>query len=331
MIIRWTRKHNTQKKGKHNMVDFKRMLKNTSNIEALAAKIAKINKPQGEDYDKVDERFWYPETDKAGNGYAVIRFLPGPAVDGEDSAPFVQYFSHGFQTPSGKWYIENSLTTFDKKDPVGELNRRLWNSKVDEYVAIARKQKRKLSYISNILVLSDSKNPENEGKVFLYRYGKKIFDKISESMFPIFPDKPKVNPFDMVAGANFRLVIRQVEGYRNYDKSEFEAPSRMKGTDAELEKIWTSEYSLADFIAPNKFKTYEELKARLDEVIGCDSASEEAIEALSARPQPKPTKVERVVPKPTTQVSEEDSPPWDNTTTEDDEDIAYFQKLAKGT
>jgi len=311
------------------MVNFQTLKKNSSNLDALAAKIAKINKPQGEDYDKKDERFWYPEVDKAGNGYAVIRFLPGPGMDGDDPAPFVKYFSHGFQTPSGKWYIENSLTTFDKKDPVGELNRRLWNSKVDEYVAIARKQKRKLSYISNILVISDSKNPQNEGKVFLYRYGKKIFDKISEAMFPPLPDEPKMNPFDFWAGANFKLSIRQVAGYRNYDLSKFDVPSKLKESEDEMEKIWNSEYSLLEFIAPNQFKSYDELKAKLDDAIGCDSASDEVFDALTAAPRAKPVNTAKAAKPVSTAADEDTTPPWDEAASGDDDDASYFQNLAK--
>lgn len=313
------------------MINFQTLKKNSTNLESLANKIAKINKGQ-EEYNKTDARFWYPETDKAGNGYAIIRFLPGPAIDGEDSLPVVKYFSHGFQSPTGKWYIENSLTTFEKKDPVGELNRRLWNSKVDEYVAIARKQKRKLSYISNILVIADSKNPQNEGKVFLYRYGQKIFDKITESMFPPLPDEPKIVPFDFWSGANFKLSIRQVAGYRNYDLSKFDAPSKLVESDDELEKIWKSEYSLLEFLSPEKFKSYDELKVILDEAIGCDSSSDAAFDAVTAKVITKPVNTAKANRITTATDDEETDPPpssWDNNTSETDEDATYFQNLAK--
>ena len=223
------------------------------------------------------------------------------------------------------------MTTFDKKDPVGELNRRLWNSKVDEYVAIARKQKRKLSYVSNILVISDSKNPANEGKVFLYRYGKKVFDKISEAMFPIFPDKEKLNPFNFWAGANFKLKIRQVEGYRNYDLSEFEGPSKLREAEDEMEKIWNSEFSLLELIAPNKFKSYEELKAKLDDAIGCDSASDDVFGVLTAKVQAKPVNSVKASPAKTAEDDEYAAPPWDtgSAAAGDEDDASYFQNLAK--
>jgi hypothetical protein len=307
------------------MVNFATFKKNSSNIDALAAKITKMNKNKTEDYNNDDDRFWYPDVDKAGNGYAVIRFLPGPAVDGDDAAPFVKYFHHGFQTPQGKWYIENSLTSLDKKDPVGELNRRLWNSKVDEYVAIARKQKRKLNYISNIMVLEDSKNPENNGKVFLYRYGKKIFDKISEAMFPLFPDKQKFDPFNFWEGANFKLKIRNVSDFRNYDMSEFMAPSKLSDSDEELEKIWKSEYSLTDLV---KYKSYDELKTKLDEAIGCDSSSEDVFSYLSATPvSANKTRAQKQTTKEVSTAEKDETPPWIDET-EPDDDAAYFQQLA---
>ena len=214
-----------------------------------------------------DERLWKPEVDKAGNGYAVIRFLPAP--DGED-LPWAQVWSHAFQGPGG-WYIENSLTTLGKKDPVSDLNRELWNAGAEGSPQRdqARKQKRKLNYYSNIYVVKDSANPSNEGKVFLYRYGKKIFDKIMESMQPAFEDETPVNPFDLWKGADFKLKIRKVDGYWNYDKSEFATPSTLGGFDDErLEKIWKEGHSLAEFEDSKNFKTYEKLKERLDLVLG---------------------------------------------------------------
>lgn len=313
------------------MVNFATFKKNSSNIDALASKIAKMNKGKTEEYSGDDNRFWYPDVDKAGNGYAVIRFLPGPAVDGDDAAPFVKYFHHGFKTPKGKWYIENSLTSLDKKDPVGELNRRLWNSKIDEYVAIARKQKRKLNYISNIMVIEDSKNPENNGKIFLYRYGKKIFDKINEAMFPLFPDKQKFDPFNFWEGANFKLKIRNVSDFRNYDMSEFMSQSKLNNlSDEELEKIWRMEYSLADFVSPDKFKSYDELKTKLDEAIGCDSESDDVFSHLTERVVTTGKASKQETPKETVNVDKEETPPWADEDPTDDE-ASYFQQLANQT
>jgi len=212
-----------------------------------------------------DERLWKPEMDKSGNGYAVIRFLPAP--EGEE-IPWAKIWSHAFQDKGG-WYIENSLTTLNQKDPVGELNRELWNSGRDSDKEIARKQKRKLSYYSNIYVVEDPLHPENEGKVFLYKFGKKIFDKLTEAMQPAFADEKPINPFDMWEGANFKLKIRKVEGYWNYDKSDFAAPSILGGfSDDELEAIWKQEYSLTEFTDPRNFKTYDELQNRLNMVLG---------------------------------------------------------------
>lgn len=245
---------------------FKNLKKSSSSTDKLTKALQDTQK------NKVDERFWQPEVDKAGNGYAIIRFLDSPEVDGDSGLPFVTYFAHGFQGPGG-WYIENSLTTLGKDDPVSEYNSGLWNSGVEANKKLASAQKRKLNYISNILVVTDAAHPEKEGKVFLFRYGKKIFDKIKEKLEPQFPDEPKVNPFNMWEGANFKLKIRNVEGYRNYDKSEFDVVSAVAKSDEEIEKIWKSEYSLKEFIDPSKFKTYEQLKSRLDKVLGMTGAT----------------------------------------------------------
>jgi hypothetical protein len=211
-----------------------------------------------------DDRFWRPELDKSGNGFAVIRFLP--ASDGED-IPWAKVYNHGFKGPGG-WYIENSLTTIGQKDPVSEMNSRLWNSGIESDKDIARDRKRRLNYISNILVVSDPSNPENEGKVFLFKYGKKIFDKIQEAMNPEFQDEEKVNPFDYWGGANFKLKVRKVSGFVNYDKSEFESVSPLLGGDDEkLERLWKTQYKLSEFTDAKNFKSYDELKARLDEVL----------------------------------------------------------------
>ena len=250
------------------MSTFAALKKSSGSIDKLARELEKLNAPATNSLE--DTRFWKPELDKAGNGFATIRFLPAPAADGDDALPWVRIFDHGFQGPGG-WYIENSLTTLNQKDPVSEHNSVLWNSGIEANKEIARKQKRRLKYISNILVVSDPKNPDNEDKIFLFKFGKKIFDKITEAMNPQFEDEKAVNPFDFWAGANFKLKVRKFEGYPNYDKSEFEKPSALHGgEDAKLENIWKSEYSLKEFLNPKNFKSYDELKTKMNRVLGLD-------------------------------------------------------------
>lgn len=222
-----------------------------------------------------DERFWQPTVDKEGNGYAVIRFLPAPQ---NEEVPWVRLFRHGFQGPGG-WYIENSLTTLSKDDPCSEFNNELWNRGDQAGKDQARKQKRKLTYISNIYVVKDPGNKENEGRVFLFRYGKKIWDKLNEAMNPEFEDEQKMNPFDLWEGAPFKLKIRKVEGYRNYDKSEFGAVAPLSDDDDELENIWKTEYSLSEFVDPKNFKSYAELKAKLEKVLKLDTNGPSATSA----------------------------------------------------
>ena len=238
-------------------------LKKQSDFSSLIDEYNKQTTPQDtKSFD--DERIWKPELDKSGNGYAVIRFLPAP--EGED-IPWQRMFSHSFQGPGG-WYIENSLTTINKNDPVGEANRRLWNSGSEADKETARRQKRKLSYFTNIYVVADPKHPENEGKVFLYKFGKKIFDKIMEAMQPQFDDEQAINPFDLWKGANFKLKIRKVDGFWNYDKSEFEAVTQLLPSDEELEKVYQSEYPLKPFHEESNFKSYAELKEKMERVLG---------------------------------------------------------------
>ena len=237
-------------------------LKKQSNISSLIDEYNKQTTPETRSFD--DERFWKPELDKSGNGYAVIRFLPAPK--GED-IPWQRMFSHSFQGPGG-WYIENSLTTINKNDPVGEVNRRLWNSGSEADKETARRQKRKLSYFTNIYVVADPKHPEHEGKVFLYKFGKKIFGKIMEAMQPQFDDEQAINPFDLWKGANFKLKIRKVDGFWNYDKSEFEAVAQLLPSDEELEKVYQSEYPLKPFHDESNFKSYSELKEKMERVLG---------------------------------------------------------------
>ena len=287
-------------------------LKSTNNLDKLLSAVKEENKDPSEKKSYVDERLWKPELDTSGNGYAVIRFLP--AIEGED-LPWAKLFSHAFQGPTGQWYIENSRTTLGRgdigKDPASEYNTSLWNSGVETDKEIARKQKRKLSYYSNIYVVSDSKNPHNEGKVFLFRYGKKIFDKLMAAMQPEFEDEKPINPFDFWKGANFKLKIRKVDGFWNYDKSEFEAPSAILDDDSAIERIWKEQYPLADFTAPSNFKSYEELKTRLDAVLsGKQVVSNQTIEDEPIA-QPKV-----------------DTKPVENKQVEDEDTMDYFNKLA---
>ena len=251
----------------------------------LSREIDKLNQPAAGS--SADERFWKPELDKSGNGYAVIRFLPAP--DGEEM-PWAKVWSHAFKGPGGQWYIENSLTTLGKDDPVGELNRELWNSGRDSDKEIARAQKRKLSYYSNIYVVQDPAHPENEGRVFLYKFGKKIFDKLVEAMQPAFADETPLDPFNFWKGADFKLKIRKVDGYWNYDKSEFAAPKVLGNFDDEkLESIWKEGYSLAEFEAEKNFKSYEDLQKRLNLVLGKGSApvrSDLGVDSEEYEPQP---------------------------------------------
>jgi hypothetical protein len=284
------------------------------NFDTLMKEVEKIGKPEGGSNSRDDDRFWQPEVDKSGNGYAVIRFLPPPK--GEE-LPWVRIWNHGFQGPTGKWYIENSLTTIGKPDPVSELNNELWNSGSEANKDVARKQKRKLSYICNVLIIADSKNPQNEGKVKLFKFGKKIFDKIKDVMQPQFEDEAPVNPFDFWKGANFKLKIRNVEGYRNYDKSEFDSVEVLSNDDAEIEKIWNQQHSLQEFLDPSNFKSYEELKRKLDAVLSGAGAAVARAEKMDLDDDtPAVRAVAKAAPKPA--VVEE----------EDDESLSYFAKLA---
>ena len=287
-------------------------LKKQNSLDKLLGAVQAESAPQ-EKKSYVDERIWKPVMDKSGNGYAVIRFLP--AVEGEDM-PWAKIWNHAFQGPTGQWYIENSLTTVGQNDPVSEYNTRLWNSGVESDKEIARKQKRKLQYYSNIYVVEDPANPQNEGKVFLFRYGKKIFDKIMEAMQPAFQDETPVNPFDFWEGANFKLKIRKVDGYWNYDKSEFDAPSALFDNDDDIEALWKTQHSLADFTAPSNFKSYDELKARLDAVLAGTVTVGKAVDVMEDAPVAEP-KVD-TAPAPAPTVSEE----------EDDDAMSYFEKLA---
>ncbi len=297
-------------------------LKKQSKTGSLTDKLIKQVEKLNDKGSNVDERIWKPVVDKSGNGYAIIRFLP----ESEGSElPWARLYTHAFQGPGG-WYIENSLTTLGQKDPVSEHNSQLWNSGSDANKEIARKQKRRLSYYSNIYVVSDPTNPENEGKVFLYKFGKKIFDKIMEAMKPEFADETPINPFDFWAGANFKLKIRRVEGYQNYDKSEFDNASPLFDDDDKLEKIYNSLHDLSEFTTPDKFKSYDDLKKRLVYVLGMNQptkkldpevAEEEATWERERRGDYSEATT-TPTPEPVVASSESD---------EDDESLSYFSKL----
>ena len=286
-----------------------------SNLDTLVSELAKVAEPQKQQSYQ-DDRFWKPELDKSGNGYAVFRFLP--AVQDED-LPWARLWSHAFQGPGG-WLIENSLTTLNKKCPISEANSLLWNSGVEADKDIARKRKRKLSYYANILIVSDSKHPENEGQVKLYRFGKKIFDKITEAMKPEFEDETPINPFDFWEGANFKLKIRKVDGYWNYDKSEFEGPSAVFDNDEAIEELWNKQFPLKPFLAPENFKSYDELKAKLDKVLsGVRNTAEDV--AVPPATATNVSNVAETVSSPSTPTTETD--------TDSDETLSYFSKLAE--
>lgn len=300
------------------MVDFATLKKNRqSQLEKLSKEAQSLQTNQSSG----DDRFWYPDVDKAGNGYAVIRFLPPSA---NEEMPFVRLWEHGFQGPGG-WYIEKSLTTLGKDDPVSEHNSELWNSGSEASKEIARKQKRKLSFVSNIYVITDKAHPEREGKVYLFKYGKKIFDKLNEAMNPPaeFEDENPLNPFDLWEGADFKLKIRNVEGYRNYDKSEFDKPAPLFEDDEKLEAVWKQCHSLQALVDPKEFKSYEELKARLNKVLGnvargSKSVTEEELEEDAP-------KVSKTREAPATAAI--DTPSF--STDDEDDSLSFFKKLAE--
>jgi len=296
------------------MSNFATLKKSSSSLDRLTKEIEKINSPGAFDNKKTDDRIWKLERDKSGNGSAVIRFLPSAAVDGDDALPWVRYFDHGFKGPNGKWYIENSLTSLNQKDPVSDYNSQLWNISSDDNSPTrkqAREQKRRLHYVSNIYVISDPKHPENEGKIFLFKYGKKIFDKITLLMNPEFEGDVPVNPFDLWKGANFKLRIRTVEGYPNYDQSVFDLPKPLFDDDAELEKIWKQEHTLGEFLDPKNFKSYEYLKQHLEEV-------------LEIRLENKPSKAD----VPTKEDVFKQASSRQSVSTDDDDDLKAFRALA---
>ena len=296
---------------------FENLKRNRDQIQKLA-QAAESTGGGTEKKSYTDDRIWKPTVDKAGNGYAVLRFLPAAA---DQELPWVRYWDHGFKGPTGQWYIENSLTSIGQTDPVGELNSRLWNSGIESDKQKARDQKRRLHYVTNVLVLQDPSAPQNEGKVFIYKFGKKIFDKIMDSMQPEFADENPVNPFDFWEGADFKLKIRQVEGYRNYDKSEFASPSGLyEGNESQLESVYNQLHNLSEFTDPKNYKTYDELKAKLMRVLGEESTAgaytvkqENMINEPAPAPQPRmaePVTAEQI------------------DTSGDEDTMSYFARLA---
>ena len=294
-------------------------LKKQSKLGSLTAKLVKEVEKLNNNGGSGDDRLWKLECDKSGNGYAVIRFLPAP--NGED-LPFVKLYSHAFQGPGG-WYIENSLTTLGQKDPVSEFNTTLWNNGTDAGKETARKQKRKLTYISNIYVVKDPANPENEGKVFLYKYGKKIFDKLTAAMQPEFEDEEAIDPFDFWQGANFKLKAKNVAGYRNYDSSEFTAVSPVLDDDDALEALWKKENSLQEFVGADQFKSYDDLKKRLGYVLGSNATvtQDPEVEDEDRARGPSPVASAPSEPEPAIAVGA-------GTGDEDEDTLSYFAKLA---
>ena len=292
-----------------------------SSLDKLRAAMESASGPaQGEKMSYNDDTMWKPELDKTGNGFAVVRFLPTP--EGEEM-PWVSYFDHGFQGPGG-WYIEKSLTTLNKQDPVSEYNSQLWNTGIEANKEIARKQKRRLHYMSNVYVVSDPKNPDNEGKVFKYRYGKKIFEALKEAISPAFEDEKAINPFDLRGeGANFKIKIRKVDGYWNYDKSEFSDSAPLFEDEDKLNEVVASMHSLSDVISPSEFKTYDELKEKFNRVLGltgatATSTAESVAEDMEEVPWSDVNK-EPVAEAPVIQSASDD----------DSEDaMDYFKKLA---
>lgn len=309
-------------------MSFEALKKNRKSlIEKLITEAEKSNSGGQQSGD--DNRYWKPTVDKSGNGYAVIRFLPSKT---EDSLPWTQYWDHGFKGPTGRWYIERSLTSIGQPDPVSEMNSHLWNTGRDEDKEVARARKRRLHYVSNVYVVSDPANPDNEGKVFLFQYGKKIFTKIMDVMQPEFQDETPINPFDFWEGANFKLKIRQVEGYRNYDKSEFDSPSPLKnGDEDELKEVYDSIHSLAEFTDPAQYKSYEVLSKKLHEVLGDTMAPKLRDDVVKEAEEPGPSKEDddssffekQAASKPASKkvtTNDED---------EDEEMMSFFAKLAQ--
>ena len=298
-----------------------RSMRSNSDFSKIASEFEKTANPQSQSYE--DDRFWKPERDKAGNATATIRFLPKTE---NDELPWVKIFSHGFKGPTGRWYIENSLTTLGQADPVSELNTKLWNSGSEANKEIARQQKRRLNYIANILVIDDPKHPENNGQVKLFKFGKKIFDKIMDKARPTFEDEDPVNVFDFWDGANFKLRMKTVDGYPNYDTSAFSDPAPIASDDEEILAIANKQYALSEFTDPKNFKSYDELKAKLEAVLSADSAPQSTAQQLASESNfsgdDEPAVVQRAAPP------SRPAPQPKAMSNDDDDDAAFFEALA---
>lgn len=304
-------------------MSFSNLKNNRTDVSKLASAAAEMSGTKKTENKYEDTRFWKPSVDEAGNGYAVIRFLP--AAEGQE-LPWVRYFDHFFKGKTGQWYVEKSLTTLNDKDPVSEYNSRLWNSGVESDKDIARAQKRRLHYVSNVLVLSDPANPANEGKVFLYDFGKKIFDKVMDKMQPEFPGEEPINPFDFWTGADFQLKIRNVAGYRNYDKSEFKPQSALFDADeTKLEATYNSLYDTSEFVDPKTFKTYDELKSRLDVVLGQATGEGATVKNESLTQTAETIGYKTVEPE---VIKTAPEPEISVTADDEDDTLSYFAKLA---
>ena len=304
-------------------ISIKDMKRNSAaQMEKLKTELTKLN---SKSFSSDDDRYWTCQTDKAGNGYAVIRFLPAPP---NEDLPWARMFTHGFKGPGG-WYIENCLSTIGEytDDPVNNANSKLWDSGIEDNKKLASERKRKLSYHSNIYVVEDPANPDNEGKVYLFRYGKKIFDKLNDLMNPAFPDEKPIDPFDFWAGANFRLKIRKVEGYANYDKSDFAAPSALFEDDDELDAVWKKQHSLKEIVAPDKFKSVDALKSRLAKVLD-DSSADPVTRTAPLRAEEAPSQKE-TSEAPKREVESKSAPAAASVADDDDEDLAFFKRMAE--
>lgn len=313
------------------MTSFDALKKNRSkSLESLNEQLSKISSKTQYSNTADEETYWKPKRDAAGNGMAIIRFLPAPD---KENMPFVSLWNHGFQGPSGKYYIENSLTTLGLKDPLAEINHKLWNTGLDEDKKTAQKQKRRLHYVSNIYVIKDYGNPENDGKVFRFDYGKKIFEKLNDLMNPSFADEKPVNPFDLWEGANFRLKIRMADGYPNYDKSEFDSPGPLFESDEKMESVWKQEYSLVTVIDPKNFKSYDELKTKLYAVLGLtDTTSRTTTKAeddFKLDEELDMSKISKIKETDSTKQKEKQAAKEVSSDDDEDDDIAFFKSLVK--
>lgn len=303
-------------------MSFANLKRNRNSIDKLVA--AAQASGGGEKSSYKDERMWKPTVDKMGNGYAVVRFLP--AAEGQD-LPWVRYWDHGFKGPTGKWYIERSLTSIGQEDPVGKLNSKLWNMSEDDKSPTrkqARDQKRRLHYVANVLVISDPANPENDGKVFMYQFGKKIFDKLMDAMQPQYADETPMDPFNFWEGASFKIKIRKVDGWVNYDKSEFDNPSALSDDDAYLEGVYNSMHPLNEFTDPKFYKSYAELEAKLNDVLGQEAYLTPQQEVSLGYESPAPT-MREAPPQSIEEMVSNDADDED-----EDDTMSYFAKLANG-